>query len=143
MLSGLLKQTRVSDVKRKVTSGYVSPVRNLPRVLLHVEGVAAAAAAIALYFHADYPWWLLVVLVLAPDLSMVGYLVRPSVGAAVYDVAHTYSLPVALAAIGVIADAEIPVQLGLIWVTHIGVDRAIGYGLKYPTGFKDTHLQRV
>lgn len=123
---------------------YGGPVRNgLPRILLHVEGVAAGVAAIALYFHAGYTWWHLVVLVLAPDLSMAGYLVRPSVGAAAYDVAHTDSLPIALAAIGVIANAEIPVQLGLIWITHIGVDRAIGYGLKYPTGFKDTHLQRV
>ena len=80
---------------------------------------------------------------LAPDLSMVGYLAGPIVGAAAYDVAHTYSFPIALAAIGVMVDAEIAVQLGLIWITHIGVDRAIGYGLKYPTGFKDTHLQRL
>jgi hypothetical protein len=65
------------------------------------------------------------------------------VGAAVYDLAHTYVLPVALAAAGVIADSDAAVQVGLIWLTHIGVDRAIGYGLKYPTGFKDTHLQRV
>ncbi len=100
-------------------------------------------AATALYFHADYPWWLFAVLVLAPDLSMVGYLAGPIVGAAAYDVAHTYSFPIALAAIGVMVDAEIAVQLGLIWITHIGVDRAIGYGLKYPTGFKDTHLSDV
>jgi Domain of unknown function (DUF4260) len=115
----------------------------LPRALLHVEGVAAAGAAIALYFHADYPWWLLVVVVLAPDLSMLGYLAGPIVGATVYDLAHTYSLAIVLAAIGVIANAEIAAQLGLIWITHIGVDRAIGYGMKYPSGFKDTHLQRV
>ena len=120
-----------------------SVVDRLPRVLLRVEGVAVVIAAIALYFHADYPWWLLVVLALAPDLSMVGYVVGPTIGAATYDTAHTYSLPVALAAIGVIADAETAVQAGLIWLAHIGVDRAIGYGLKYPTGFKDTHLQRV
>lgn len=102
-----------------------------------------AAAAIALYFHADYPWWLLAALVLAPDLSMVGYLAGPAVGAAAYDAAHTYVFPVGLATVGVIFDAELAVQLSLIWLTHIGVDRAIGYGLKYPTDFKDTHLQRV
>ena len=115
----------------------------MPRVLLHAEGVAVAVAAVALYFHAGYPWWLLAALALAPDLSMVGYLAGPAIGAAVYDAAHTYVLPVGVAAIGVIADAEIAVQLGLIWLTHIGVDRAIGYGLKYPTGVKDTHLQKV
>jgi uncharacterized protein DUF4260 len=118
-------------------------VDRVPRVLLHAEGLAVAVAAIALYFYADYPWWLLVALVLAPDLSMIGYLAGLTVGAAAYDAAHTYSFPIALAAIGVIADAALTVQLGLIWFTHIGVDRAIGYGLKYPSGFKDTHLQRV
>ena len=118
-------------------------VDRLPRVLLHVEGSAVAVAAIALYFYADYPWWLLVALALAPDLSMVGYLAGTTIGAAAYNAAHTYSLPVALAAVGLIVDAETAVQLGLIWLTHIGVDRAIGYGLKYPSGFKDTHLQRV
>ena len=118
-------------------------VDRLPRVLLHAEGAAVAAAAIALYFDAGYPWWLLVALSLAPDLSMVGYLAGSTIGAAAYDAAHTYSLPVALAAVGLIVDAETAVQLGLIWLTHIGVDRAVGYGLKYRTGFKDTHLQRV
>jgi hypothetical protein len=118
-------------------------VNRLPRMLLHVEGLAVAVAAIVLYFNADFPWWLLVALVLAPDLSMVGYLAGTTVGAAAYDAAHTYSLPVALAAVGVVGDAETAVQIALIWLTHIGVDRAIGYGLKYPTGFKDTHFQRV
>ena len=118
-------------------------VDRLPRVLLHAEGVAVSAAAIALYFHADFPWWLLVALVLAPDLSAVGYLAGATIGAAAYDAAHTYSLPVALAAAGLVVDADTAVQLGLIWLTHIGVDRAVGYGLKYPSGFKDTHLQRV
>lgn len=115
----------------------------LPRVLLHLEGAAVAAAAIALYFYADYPWWLLVALALAPDLSLVGYVAGPRVGSAVYNAAHTYVPSVALGAIGVIAGADLAVQLALIWITHIAVDRAIGYGLKYPTSFKETHLQRV
>jgi hypothetical protein len=118
-------------------------VARLPRVLLHAEGLAVAVAAIALYFHAEYPWWLLLALVLAPDLSMVGYLAGPTVGAAAYDAAHTYVLPVALGAAGLVVGAETAVQVGLIWLAHVGVDRAVGYGLKYPTGFKDTHLQRV
>ncbi len=115
----------------------------LPRLLLHVEGAAVAVAAITLYFYADYPWWLLVGLVLAPDLSLGGYLAGRRVGSAIYNAAHTYVPPVALGVIGVIAGADVAVQLALIWITHIGVDRAIGYGLKYPTSFKKTHLQRV
>jgi uncharacterized protein DUF4260 len=115
----------------------------LPRVLLRAEGAAVAAAAIALYFHADYPWWLLLALVLAPDLSMVGYAAGPRVGAACYDAVHTYVGPVVLGAVGVIADAETANQIALVWFAHIGVDRAVGYGLKYGSSFKDTHLQRV
>ena len=115
----------------------------LPRLLLHAEGLVVAVAAVTLYFHEGYPWWLLAVLVLAPDLAMLGYVAGPRTGAAAYDLVHTYVLPVLLATVGVIADADAAVKLALIWLTHIGVDRAVGYGLKYPSGFKDTHLQRV
>jgi hypothetical protein len=96
-----------------------------------------------LYVRADYSWWLLVVLALAPDLSMVAYAAGPRVGAAAYDLVHTYALPVVLGAVGVVTDAGAATAVALIWLTHIGVDRALGYGLKYPSGFKGTHLQRV
>jgi Domain of unknown function (DUF4260) len=115
----------------------------LPRLLLHSEGVAVAAAAVVLYFHVGYPWWLLLALALAPDLSLLGYLGGARRGAQLYDAAHTYVLPVVLAAAGVLADADRAVQIGLIWLAHIGIDRAVGYGLKYPSAAKDTHLQRV
>ena len=82
-------------------------------------------------------------LALAPDLSAVGYLAGPRVGAGSYNAADTYALPVILATAGWLAGAELAIQVGLIWIVHIGVDRALGYGLKYPTDFKDTHLQRV
>jgi Domain of unknown function (DUF4260) len=115
----------------------------LPRWLLHAEGLAVLGAALALYFDAGYGWVLLAVLILAPDLSMLGYLAGPRVGAVSYDAAHTYAAPVVMAAAGVLADSELPVRLGLIWLAHIGADRFLGYGLKYPTSFKDSHLQRV
>jgi Domain of unknown function (DUF4260) len=115
----------------------------LPRVLLHLEGAVVAAGAIVVYFHSGYPWWLFVALVLAPDLSMVGYVAGPRVGAVAYDAAHTYAIPVIVGLVGWLADVDIAAQIGLIWITHIGVDRMVGYGLKYPTDFKDTHLQRV
>ena len=115
----------------------------LPRSLLHIEGAVVAVAAVALYFHLGYPWLLVLLLALAPDLSMVGYVAGSAVGAVAYDIAHTYAIPVALALVGVFADTNLAVQIALIWGAHIGVDRAIGYGLKYRTGFQDTHLQRV
>lgn len=100
-------------------------------------------AASVLYFHGDHPWWLYLLLALAPDLSMIGYAAGPRVGALTYDAVHAYALPVAVATAGVVGDADTAVAVGLIWIAHIGADRALGYGLKYPTGFKDTHLQRV
>jgi len=118
-------------------------VDRLPRLLLHAEGAAVAVAAVTLYFHEGFDWWLLLVLALAPDLAMLGYLAGPRAGAAAYDIVHTYVLPVLLGAAGVIWDSDAALAVALIWLTHIGVDRALGYGLKYPSGFKDTHLQRV
>jgi uncharacterized protein DUF4260 len=115
----------------------------LPRRLLHLEGFAVLVGALALYFDAGYGWLLLVVLFLAPDLSMVGYLGGPRAGALVYNLAHTYAGPIALGLVGVLGDVDLATQLALIWLAHIGLDRMLGYGLKYPTGFKDTHLGRV
>jgi hypothetical protein len=114
-----------------------------PRLLLHAEGAAVFLAATLLYFHGDHAWWLYVVLALAPDLSAVGYLAGNRAGAASYDAAHTYAVPVALAAVAVVSGWDTVVALSLIWIAHIGADRALGYGLKYASGFKDTHLQRV
>jgi Domain of unknown function (DUF4260) len=115
----------------------------LPGRLLRLEGLALLVGALVVYFHLDYGWLLLLVLFLAPDLSFAGYLAGPAVGAWIYNVAHTTVGPIALAVVGVLADTDWCVQLALIWLAHIGIDRLLGYGLKYPTAFKDTHLQRV
>jgi Domain of unknown function (DUF4260) len=118
-------------------------IERLPSRLLRLEGLAVFAGALALYADGDHGWLLFVVLALAPDLSMIGYLGGPALGAATYDVVHTYALPIALGVGGVLGGSELAIQLALIWLAHIGLDRMLGYGLKYPTGFRDTHLQRV
>ena len=118
-------------------------IDRLPGSLLRLEGLAVAAAALVLYVHRDYGWVALVLLALAPDVSFLGYLAGPRVGALAYDVVHTYVGPVALGVAGVLGDSGLAVQLALIWLAHIGADRLLGYGLKYPTAFTDTHLQRV
>jgi hypothetical protein len=117
--------------------------RSLPRILLHFEGLAVLVSSIALYFHEGWGWVTLVVLLLAPDLAALGYLVNNRVGAITYDLIHTYALPLALLVFGVLAETPTAMQIAAIWFAHIGMDRMIGYGLKYPSGFKDTHLQRV
>lgn len=118
-------------------------LERLPRVAAHVEGIFVFAAALTLYFHLGYGWVALVVLALAPDLSMLGYLAGARIGALSYDIAHAYVGPLLLACIGVLDSIDLAVQLALIWGAHIGGDRALGYGLKYPSGFKNTHLQRL
>jgi hypothetical protein len=115
----------------------------LPHLLLRLEGLAVAAGAVVLYFHEDFGWILFVALILAPDLSFVAYALGPKVGAIAYDAVHTELFPVVLGTAGVIADSSAATKIGLIWLAHIGADRLLGYGLKYPTAFKDTHLSRV
>lgn len=114
-----------------------------PRLLLRLEGAVALGAALAAYFHYEHPWWLLLALVLAPDLTFVGYVAGPRVGAAFYNAAHSYAGPLVVLGAGILADSSVAVAVALIWIVHVGGDRALGYGLKYPTAFKDTHLQRV
>ena len=113
------------------------------RLALRLEGAAVGAVAVALYVDQGYSWLALLLLWLAPDVGALGYLAGNRTGAVVYDVTHFEGWPIALGAVGVVADSGLAVQLALIWLSHIGIDRAIGYGLKYPTAFKDTHLQRV
>jgi hypothetical protein len=112
-------------------------------MLLRVEGLALLAAALAVYLERDYSLLLAAVLFLAPDLSFAGYLGGPRIGAYAYDALHTTIGPLALGAAGVAAGERLAIEIALVWLGHIGMDRALGYGLKYPTAFKDTHLQRV
>ncbi|MDQ3548753.1 MAG: DUF4260 domain-containing protein [Chloroflexota bacterium] len=116
---------------------------SLPAILLRIEGLAALATSILLYARNDGNWLLLAVLLLAPDLSALGYLVGKRVGATTYNIAHTYALPAILGGAGLLGGSDLTVSLALIWAAHIGMDRAVGYGLKYPSDFKDTHLSRV
>ncbi|MCW5716709.1 MAG: DUF4260 domain-containing protein [Bauldia sp.] len=116
------------------------------RVLLRLEGAAFAAGAVYLYSTFDLSWWLFAALILAPDLSALGYLKGREFGARTYNAAHIWLWPVALGIVGFILlrndPASSPVVLGiaLIWAVHIGADRALGYGLKFPGSFDRTHL---
>lgn len=111
-----------------------------PKTLLRIEGLAAFLAALAVYFSLDGPLWLLAVLALAPDLSIVGYLAGPAVGSRVYNLFHTYTVPLAVAGLGVWTGTTFALLLATVWVGHIGADRLVGYGLKYEDDFKHTHL---
>ena len=114
-----------------------------PAILLRAEGAILLAASLLLYYQIGASWLLFVLLLFAPDLSMLGYLAGKPAGAAIYNLAHTYAEPATLALYGVLGGSALALALGLIWLAHIGMDRLLGYGLKYTTDFKDTHLGRV
>jgi hypothetical protein len=111
--------------------------------LLRLEGAALCLAALAGYWLSGASWWLFAILILAPDLSMLGYLKGPRVGAYAYNCFHVTLWPLALLVGGYLAGSALCVSIGLIWLAHIGIDRALGYGLKLPTDFRDTHLGRI
>ena len=113
------------------------------RSLLRLEGLAVAALTAALYARSGTSWWLFAALWLTPDLSMLGYLYRPCWGARCYNAAHTYVVPGVLAVCALLLRANALLPLALIWANHIGVDRLLGYGLKYSDGFGFTHLGRL
>ena len=114
-----------------------------PAALLRAEGVALLVLSVLLYRVNGESWLLFGALLFAPDVSMLGYLAGPKVGAAIYNAFHTYAIPAVVGALGMVFASPLMVALALIWFAHIGMDRTVGYGLKYPSSFKDTHLERV
>jgi len=121
----------------------MSKLLKSPSGLLRVEGVVVFIIALVLYGRLGSGWLMLAVLFFVPDVSMIGYAVNTKMGAALYNFVHAYVLPAALGLIGLALADPLLVSLSLIWFAHIGLDRVLGFGLKYPTVFKDTHLQRV
>ena len=114
-----------------------------PALLLRIEEGALLTAAVLLYAHLHFSWLLFAVLFFAPDLSMLGYLANPRTGAALYNLGHFVLAPLALLAFGCATARPLAVAIAIIWFSHIAFDRLLGYGLKYPTHFKDTHLQHI
>jgi Domain of unknown function (DUF4260) len=112
-------------------------------LILRAESVALFVAGVVLWLALNgSPLWLLPLL-LAPDLSMLGYLGGPRLGAVTYNAAHNLVIALALLGVGWYA-AIAPLALaGALFLAHVGMDRTLGYGLKLPTDFRDTHLGRI
>ena len=114
-----------------------------PRWILHFEGGAVLAAALYFYAHNHFHWWLFAALLLAPDLVMLGYFAGVRFGSASYNFIHAEVGPIVLLLLAWILPAPKVLPYALIWLAHLGMDRMLGFGLKYPTQFRDTHLQHV
>jgi hypothetical protein len=108
----------------------------LPPVLLRIEGASLLTLSILLYDLKGGSWLSFVLLFLVPDIFMLGYLAGNRVGAISYNLFHTYAAPGLLASFGLLAGSSLAVSLALVWFAHIAFDRMVGFGLKYPTGFR-------
>jgi Domain of unknown function (DUF4260) len=113
------------------------------KTLLRLEGLALFIGMTLLYGIWDGSWWVYLILFLVPDLSFAGYLAGPRAGAVIYNAAHSYLGPMALMTLGFASAAPLTLSIAMIWLAHIGIDRALGYGLKYASGFGVTHLGRI
>lgn len=111
--------------------------------LLRLEGLAIASLAAILYGLTGAGWTLFACLWLIPDVSAVAYLAGPRWGARCYNAAHTYIGAATLAAASLLLHQPALLPFALIWFNHIGVDRVLGYGLKYSNGFGWTHLKKL
>jgi Domain of unknown function (DUF4260) len=114
------------------------------RGLLRLEALALFAASLALYWHVSGDWKLFAILILVPDLSMIFYIAGARIGSLAYNTMHSTLGPIALAAAShFVPQQPLLLPIALIWGAHVGIDRALGYGLKYASAFGDTHLGRI
>lgn len=109
------------------------------RSLLRLEGLSMALVGVTGAWVCAATGWHIAITALAPDLTILAYAWGSRVGARLYNVAHSYALPLLLTALGLLfAPSVLPIAA--LWLAHIGVDRALGYGLKSEAGFGVTHL---
>jgi hypothetical protein len=113
------------------------------RTILRSEGAFLCAAALAAYTQTSGDWRLFALLFLTPDLSFIAFLFGPRAGAFAYNAMHSTIGPLTLGAAALVLHQPLALSVALIWIAHVGFDRALGYGLKYASGFANTHLDRI
>ena len=110
---------------------------------LRLEGLAGLVAGVVLFGQLGGAWLILVPAVLLVDVSMVGYLRGPRLGALTYNLAHQWATGLAVLGCGLASGVSLLALAGAVLIAHVGMDRVAGYGLKFPTSFQDTHLGRI
>ncbi|MFD4929596.1 DUF4260 domain-containing protein [Peribacillus butanolivorans] len=110
--------------------------------LIHSEGLMVLIAIIYIYSINEFSWWIFLLLLLTPDISMLAYLINNQIGAKVYNLFHTYTISILVILLAV-SLSQVTILMVGFWTAHIGMDRFLGYGLKYTTAFKATHIQEV
>ena len=139
----MINSTLNNTISSQQTESTQAFSMSTPKLMLHLEGLALLGIALFVYATQGFAWSTFWLLLLAPDLAFIPYLLNRQLGTAVYNLLHTTTLPLALVASALMTDWTLGVQLALIWLAHIGMDRTVGYGLKYVDSFKMTHLSKV
>jgi len=120
--------------------GHATGVVNL---MLRLEGLALATVGLVGQIWLGTGWWAFVLAAIAPDLSILAYLGGRRLGSVLYNLVHVTPGPLVLGALAFSAGDRLLGSFALAWLLHIGIDRALGHGLKYASGFHDTHLGRI
>lgn len=110
------------------------------KILLKSEELIQFLGAIYLFSRLQFAWWWFPALILLPDISMIGYLINPAVGAVLYNVFHHKGLGIVIGLLGLMTGNQNLMLAGIILFAHSSMDRMMGYGLKYPDSFKHTSL---
>ncbi|MEX3745580.1 DUF4260 domain-containing protein [Lysinibacillus xylanilyticus] len=113
------------------------------RKIISLEYVIAFLVTVFFYWHFDFSFVYFVLFLLLPDVSMLGYMVNTKVGALFYNIGHSLVMPAILLVLGFVTVSTPLLMVSIIWLAHIFLDRALGYGLKYEEAFTKTHLQQI
>ncbi|WP_155590772.1 DUF4260 domain-containing protein [Lysinibacillus cavernae] len=113
------------------------------RKIISLEYVIAFIITVFFYGQLDFSWLYFIVFLLLPDVTMIGYFINTKIGALFYNIGHSFVVPALLLVIGFMTTTPILLMVAMIWLAHIFLDRALGYGLKYDEAFTKTHLQQI
>ncbi|AUD03730.1 DUF4260 domain-containing protein [Spirosoma pollinicola] len=113
------------------------------KTLLKSEELIQFLAAIYLFSRLSFAWWWFPALILVPDISMIGYLINPAIGAVLYNMVHYKGLGIVIGLLGLMMGSQLLMLIGVILFAHSSMDRIMGYGLKYSDSFKHTSLESL
>jgi len=116
---------------------------SITRIFLILESVVIFIGALLIYLFLSGNWIIFLVLLFAMDIFAIGYIKNSRIGSIIYNIGHIYVWSIILIIIGILIDLNLLILFSLIWIAHISMDRAMGYGLKYPSDFKHTHMQKI
>ena len=110
------------------------------RNILKLEELAMFGLSIWALYFLNAEWWYYLLLLLGPDISLIGYAGGNKMGAIIYNLFHHKGVAVILFVTGLLLPDKVIEITGIILFGHSSMDRMFGYGLKLKEGFKHTHL---